>query len=196
MINNQKKQVEDIFAETDKTASQPPRVKQPTVSRPVAAKPVLPDGGAVKKSKAPIFVLIVFIVIVILGVGWLVVSGTILNQNKEAEVNSSNSTAVNEAAANTNVPSVDLPIVNDEFVDSDSDGLTDEEERDLGTSLTNNDSDSDGLFDREEAEVYKTDPLKKDTDGDGNDDGEEVANGYNPNGPGKLLDLQVEIEDL
>jgi hypothetical protein len=196
MINNQKKQVEDIFAETDKTALRPPRVKQPATGRPAAAGPVLPNAGVVKKSKAPIFVLIVFIVGVILGVGWLVLSGTILNQNKEAAVNSGNSAASDTASANINSQSVDLPIVNDGVVDSDGDGLTDEEERELGTSLTNKDTDQDGLFDREEVEVYKTDPLKKDTDGDGNDDGEEVANGFNPNGAGKLLDLQAEIEKL
>jgi len=196
MINNQKKQVEDIFAETDKTAPQTPRAKQPTAGRPAAAEPVSPNGGAVKKSKAPIFVLLVFVVIILLGVGWLVLSGTILNQNKEAAVNSSNSAASDTVLVNTNAQSVDLPTINNEIVDTDGDGLTDEEERALGTSITNNDSDNDGLFDREEVEVYKTDPLKKDTDGDGNDDGEEVASGYNPNGTGKLLDLQAEIEDL
>ena len=195
MVNNQKKQVEDIFAETDKPASRPPRAKQPTVSRPAAAEPVLPNGGVVKKSKAPMFVLIVFIVVVLLGVGWLVVSGTILNQNEEVAVNSGNSAAVNVASVNTNTQAVDLPVVNTEVLDSDGDGLTDQEEKELGTSITNNDSDNDGLFDREEVEVYKTDPLKKDTDGDGNNDGEEVASGYNPNGAGKLLDLQAEIED-
>ena len=52
------------------------------------------------------------------------------------------------------------------------------------------DSDGDGLFDREEVEVYHTNPLNPDTDGDGYVDGfQEVDKGYNPLGPGRLLDL-------
>ncbi len=71
--------------------------------------------------------------------------------------------------------------------DSDQDGLTDEEEAELGTSSDSVDSDDDGLFDREEVKVYKTDPLNADTDGDGYLDGEEVKGGYNPNGQGMLF---------
>ncbi len=41
------------------------------------------------------------------------------------------------------------------------------------------DSDQDGLSNDEEA-LYKTDPLNKDTDGDGYMDGVEVESGYNP----------------
>jgi hypothetical protein len=48
------------------------------------------------------------------------------------------------------------------------------------------DSDSDGLSDDEEAK-YGTDANNPDTDGDGFQDGYEVENGYNPNGPGKLI---------
>lgn len=74
-------------------------------------------------------------------------------------------------------------------IDSDGDGLTDDEETVLGTNPNNSDSDNDGLFDKEEVEIYHTDPLKVDTDGDGFSDGAEVRNGYNPNGSGKLLEL-------
>jgi hypothetical protein len=35
--------------------------------------------------------------------------------------------------------------------------------------------------------VWHTDPLNPDTDGDGFKDGDEVKNGFNPLGPGKLL---------
>lgn len=48
------------------------------------------------------------------------------------------------------------------------------------------DRDFDGLSSPEEIEIYKTNPDKSDTDGDGYKDGDEVASGYNPNGPGKL----------
>lgn len=47
------------------------------------------------------------------------------------------------------------------------------------------DPDADGLTNAEEA-YYKTDGNKNDTDGDGFIDGEEVRNGYNPLGTGKL----------
>lgn len=47
------------------------------------------------------------------------------------------------------------------------------------------DTDNDGLLDSLET-YYHTDPNNPDTDGDGYNDGEEVANGYNPNGSGKL----------
>ena len=47
------------------------------------------------------------------------------------------------------------------------------------------DSDNDGLTDTQEVQ-YKTDQKNPDTDGDGFKDGDEVNNGYNPNGSGKL----------
>ncbi len=76
-----------------------------------------------------------------------------------------------------------------EIQDTDQDGLSDQEERALGTNVYNIDSDNDGLFDREEVKTYKTDPLNPDTDGDGYKDGEEVKNGYNPLGKGKLYEI-------
>jgi len=44
----------------------------------------------------------------------------------------------------------------------------------------NKDSDYDGLKDWQEIQVYKTDPCKPDSDGDGYLDGEEIASGYDP----------------
>ncbi|MFC1618021.1 hypothetical protein ACFL2B_01950 [Patescibacteria group bacterium] len=85
--------------------------------------------------------------------------------------------------------------------DSDSDGLTDLEEQDLGTNYLQADSDNDGILDKEEAEgvtspidsdtdndglsdleeaEYGTDPERADTDGDTFLDGEEVRNNYDP----------------
>jgi hypothetical protein len=69
--------------------------------------------------------------------------------------------------------------------DTDNDGLTAEQETNLGTDPNNADTDGDGLSDRLEAESYRTDPLKADTDGDTFPDGGEVQSGYNPLGPGK-----------
>lgn len=50
----------------------------------------------------------------------------------------------------------------------------------------NLDSDGDGLTDIEEEE-WRTDPNYSDSDYDGYLDGEEVQNGYNPLGPGKMV---------
>lgn len=59
--------------------------------------------------------------------------------------------------------------------DSDGDGLTNRQEKELGTDKKNPDSDGDGLRDGEEFMRYKTNPLKADTDGDGLKDGEEIT---------------------
>ena len=83
-------------------------------------------------------------------------------------------------------PSTPAPV---EEPDGDGDGLTDAEEARYGTAIHKPDTDNDGLFDREEVMVYRTNPLSADTDGDGFLDGSEVSNGYNPNGPGRLLEL-------
>ena len=74
-------------------------------------------------------------------------------------------------------------------VDTDNDGLTDQEETAAGTNAQVSDTDADGLSDYEEITLWKTNPLNPDTDGDGFSDGQEVKNGYNPNGEGKLLEL-------
>ena len=50
--------------------------------------------------------------------------------------------------------------------DSDGDGLLDGEEVYIGTDPLDWDSDDDGLSDKEELQVYFTDPLNPDTDGD------------------------------
>jgi hypothetical protein len=76
-------------------------------------------------------------------------------------------------------------------VDSDGDGLSDEEERQLGTDPARADTDIDGLTDRAEIKVYKTDPLNPDTDGDGYLDGDEVINGFDPLLPGSARLFQV-----
>lgn len=60
--------------------------------------------------------------------------------------------------------------------DPDGDGLTNREEKQLGTDKHNADSDGDGLTDGAEVLTYKSNPMKADTDGDGLKDGEEVNN--------------------
>ncbi|MBM2841394.1 MAG: Peptidoglycan-associated outer membrane protein [Bacteroidetes bacterium] len=58
--------------------------------------------------------------------------------------------------------------------DPDGDGLTNREEKQLGTNPKVADSDGDGLSDGAEVKQHSTYPLKADSDGDGLKDGEEV----------------------
>lgn len=64
--------------------------------------------------------------------------------------------------------------------DDDGDGLTNQEETDLGTNPDVADTDSDGLSDGDEVNTHGTDPLLWDTDGDAASDGYEVQEGYDP----------------
>jgi hypothetical protein len=64
--------------------------------------------------------------------------------------------------------------------DTDRDGLTDTEEKELGTDPDKADTDGDGLSDRTEKSLG-TNPLRADTDGDGYSDGEEVEIKRDPN---------------
>lgn len=83
---------------------------------------------------------------------------TNLNQNEN--LNANQNIQVN---TNTNL-NVSLPSALPDSLDSDDDGLTDEEEK-----------------------IYGTSADKPDTDADGYLDGKEVLNGYNPLGSGKLI---------
>lgn len=64
--------------------------------------------------------------------------------------------------------------------DKDGDGISDEQEKELGIDPIASDSDGDSIPDKTEIDVYKTDPKNRDTDGDGFPDGFELLRGYNP----------------
>ncbi len=70
--------------------------------------------------------------------------------------------------------------------DTDVDGWRDGDEVAKGSDPTKKDTDGDGLNDYDEFTVYQSDPAKTDTDGDGFNDGAEVEKGFSPIGPGKL----------
>jgi hypothetical protein len=81
-------------------------------------------------------------------------------------------------------------------LDSDSDGISDDGERDLyGTDPNNPDSDGDGLTDGQEvfSQFFPTDPNNPDTDGDGLGDNQEVNN---PAGPLNPLDPDCDKDGL
>lgn len=71
-------------------------------------------------------------------------------------------------------------------VDSDGDGLFDEDEAALGLNPDKADSDDDGLDDKSELDLG-LDPLVIDTDGDGYRDGDEVAEGKDPLDPASVI---------
>ncbi len=71
--------------------------------------------------------------------------------------------------------------VSDADCDSDGDGLTNIEEKNIGTDPMNKDTDGDGLDDYSEMKTLKTDPVNADTDGDGISDFEEKELGLDPN---------------
>jgi len=81
--------------------------------------------------------------------------------------------------------------------DADDDGLTNDQEVQLGTDPNNPDTDLDGLTDGDEVNIYGTDPLDVDTDDDGLSDGQEIfsflTNPTNPDTDGDgihdLLDV-------
>lgn len=75
-------------------------------------------------------------------------------------------------------------------MDTDQDGLSDADEQTHGTNINLIDTDGDGLSDWEEVTVFGTKPLDPDSDADTYPDGSEVQQGYNPKGPGKLLDFE------
>jgi outer membrane protein OmpA-like peptidoglycan-associated protein len=81
--------------------------------------------------------------------------------------------------------------------DIDGDGLTNAQEKLLGTDPKNPDTDGDGLTDGQEVNTYKTNPLKADTDGDGLTDGQEIlthkTNALNPDTDGDGLTDGQEI---
>lgn len=76
-------------------------------------------------------------------------------------------------------------------IDSDADGLSDTEEKELGTNPYDPDTDHDDLGDYQEVKLFHTDPLNPDTDGDNLSDGQEVKIGRNPCGTGRISDLFI-----
>lgn len=164
-------------------------------------------GGGVGKKRTFLIVAAVVLLLVLGGGGYLawqqftaVPTQVIIPENLNVNLPSANVPVTNTPVVNENVnenlnenvnapveipPNIPPPV----GIDTDGDGLTDDQELALGTDPVKIDTDGDDLPDREEVEIYFTDPLNPDTDGDGYLDGAEVTAGYDPKGPGKLLIL-------
>jgi len=97
-------------------------------------------------------------------------------------------TESNEPIDNNQPPTENKPVTESEstIVNTENNNTTTVQTGENQINIQDLDSDSDGLNDNVEIEVYATDPLNPDTDGDGYKDGDEVKNGYNPKGDGKL----------
>lgn len=96
----------------------------------------------------------------------------------DAESTSSEETSTEEATEEPTAEPTEAPSPDD----LDGDGLTNDEEADLGTDPELADTDGDGLTDLQERDY--TDPFVADTDGDGFSDGdEELIYGTDPNDP-------------
>jgi hypothetical protein len=96
-------------------------------------------------------------------------------------------TSGNESIQSQEVDVTIPPLV----IDTDNDGLTDDEEHTWETDPTNPDTDADGLLDGEEVHTYMTDPLVTDTDDDSFSDGDEIAAGTNPLDPDSQPTIQL-----
>ncbi|MBL7053706.1 hypothetical protein ISS06_00690 [Patescibacteria group bacterium] len=177
------KQEADLMANKNKS---PIKVRQVNVDNPLPKKLLL------KKFLKPT----ILIIIVIMVVGGALYGWKNLKQTNQPEI----IIPIVNPAPEVNVQEKDESIIKKDINDdADRDGLKDEEESALGTNKNKIDSDDDGLSDYEEVKIYLTDPLNKDTDGDGNTDGDEIKNRKDPNNPdvGALLfNLQEEIKKL
>jgi len=200
MFEDIKKEPEDILAGTDKGTPPPSLPVERPAPLQVGAKfsaeteMALPQPLSVPEIAGPrkfwkkFFIAFAVVIVASGGIlGYVLIRN---NSAKPAEVK----TTTPAAEEQTVVPPVEEEVIPEQEavtpqapVDSDGDGLIDEEETVLGTNPNNPDSDGDGLNDKEEVKVYLTDPLDPDTDKDSYPDGSEVKNGYDPKGPGKLF---------
>lgn len=213
-----KPELDDIFAEEDEKPISIPLADANRTKNNIPDQPVAMPAATInyeeerfdilgKVKKYFRISLLVLLVLAIVGglswyrqsiVGWAQHLNFFANRNtsgvKNNPVESDQKQATNQIAPannidiNNQVPVQVAQPINGK-VDSDSDGLTDDEEATLGTNLQSVDTDNDGLFDREEVKVYHTNPLNPDTDGDGYQDGYEVINHMNPRGAGTLEQL-------
>lgn len=184
-------EVEDIFSKTDHGQSKVVRPVQPGQAVKIPVSPLEEDkelfgGRKLPARKIILILLAIILILVITGAVWGVFR--LAQPGQEPVGNANVNIPVNNSQVNQNqtVPHQEVNAPVDVVLpkDSDGDGLTDEEEKGLGTDSNKADSDGDGLNDRAEIMLFKTNPLNPDTDGDGYLDGKEVINGYDPNKPG------------
>lgn len=191
-------QPQDIFQDVEPAADAQPTRRAAAGARSTPPVPVLaPEVRGVQPRRPRLPLLVGGAVVLLAGVAVAVVLLQRTGATPSANTATSNVNSTTNVAAGVNGPATNAadlpgPVTNDR----DRDGLTDDEEATLKTNVAKADTDGDGLSDYDEAKVYKSNPLKPDSDGDGSTDGIEVEKGYNPNGPGKLLDFEAAKQKL
>lgn len=174
-----------------------PSPSQPSTLTPEPASQIMTQSPPSSKKKLLIFVLALVVLLIAGVVVWFFFLRTPLKPTGNAPASEPSVGASGNAQTQTNQGTLRSPAAPlSPAIDTDGDGLTDDEERVLKTNPTLPDTDGDGLTDREEVRVFSTDPLNPDTDGDGFSDGTEVRSGYDPKGPGKLLDIDKALRDV
>lgn len=108
------------------------------------------------------------------------------------------SLVVNDGTTNSPSDVASVTVTYTPPLDSDNDGLTDDQEAMLGSNPNDPDSDDDGLLDGAEVNTHGTSPIDADTDNDGYDDKAEIDAGSNPLDPGSVPDgsLPPDPEDI
>jgi|GEM_PF-3858670 hypothetical protein len=199
-------QVEDMFSKTDHSMPQVATPASPggAVGRSPDPKEDIFSSKKLGQGKSLTIILVIVLVAIVVAAGWFGWNyyqsgdaaidpsedvaddnGYLTTDSTSNDFNTDNNLDDNgDTGAGDDINQVDPPEIP---LDTDSDGLSDERERELGTDPNNVDTDGDGLIDKSEVDIYKTDPNNSDTDGDGYEDGAEVINGFNPDGPGKLF---------
>ena len=191
-----KREVEDILSSVEPEAK---KVKPQPHEFDQAVPAQAPYPETPKKSRKWLFIIIsIFLIFFI-----IILAGALVTRWLQAPTNQyfSDDTEITPQAAveySEAAPYVPAPMDDqaERLPDSDNDGLSDEDEAKLGTNVNNSDTDNDGLTDGDEVRFYSSDPLDSDTDGDGFLDGEELKAGFDPNGPGKLLNFQKALKEL
>jgi len=223
--------VDDIFADTDKAAEAkkfsgyypdtpaPANVNNPTdVETQKAGLSSEEDTPSSQKGKIIKIALIVLLVVLLFGLGYLVYAKFLVGKNTSNNVVTkiATTTPIEQEVARTEAATNSIPVSEENIVtpsiplgtttppvadltDTDGDGLTDAEEAILGTNPLLKDTDGDGLTDYEEVKIYNTNPLKVDTDGDGLSDYEEVkiyhSDPLNPDTNGNGYNDGVEVKN-
>lgn len=190
------KEPEDILDTIDKVSD---NIQGPSTAmgQPSATVPPALTPPAKAVSKEPFMQQYKKIVTIVLGVvllggvataGWYGYNVFVAPRLSGDAMVDDQKTNTNQPAGNTN-QAEDGELVVPKPIDTDRDGLDDDEEKLYGTNLDRVDTDLDGLTDRDEVKVFKTDPNNPDSDGDTFLDGNEVRAGYDPKGDGRLLEI-------
>ncbi|MDD2646665.1 MAG: thrombospondin type 3 repeat-containing protein [Patescibacteria group bacterium] len=187
--SNLNQEPEDIFAsgESNKSVAAVPGKTDP-LSRTVKRQ------GSPRQATKFLKIILIIIIIALVGYGGYYAYGKFgpIIKSKLAEVKSTKPTPVQEVVNNKINNDTSQPST---ILDSDKDGLSDQEEQSLATDPNKADSDNDGLLDNEEVKIYKSNPLSGDSNNDGISDGDSVRRGIDPV-TGAQFDLQKAINNF